>query len=300
MNLGTNITLAKITLAKTTMTDIPVLADDLFFHELLELTPRLRRFATGLSGSATQGDQLVQRACETAYAARDLRADNDRLDRVLFGDIMARLGEDRAGENDNTPAADQPTNELTEETLATARSFMNLRPPNDRATILLICLDGLPYAEAAAILGEPTDQLADRQAEIRAAMARVLTPDLPPAQSSDDGNNAGPLDDLTLTAYIDGALAPEAEANLKLMLPLNRPKELRLAALRRATTVLRAAFNAPMHEPIPDALMEAVEAARAKRLRAETWARTGRLLAIAGAAVLAGALISAAMFALQI
>ena len=63
------------------------------------------------------------------------------------------------------------------------------------------------------------------------------------------------LDETTLMAYVDGEL--DAETAREIEMALAREPEARniVARLRQNTTMVRAAFNDPMHEEIPSRLM---------------------------------------------
>ena len=58
--------------------------DQAFSDQLVELLPRLRRFARGLTGSREEGDDVVQAACERALARRDQFEPGSRLDSWMY------------------------------------------------------------------------------------------------------------------------------------------------------------------------------------------------------------------------
>ena len=53
-------------------------------EQLIELIPRMRRFATGLSGSTAWGDDLVQTACERLLLRKDSLKADTRLDSWMY------------------------------------------------------------------------------------------------------------------------------------------------------------------------------------------------------------------------
>ena len=53
-------------------------------EQLIELIPRMRRFATGLSGSLDRGDELVQAACERLLRHQSRLRAETRLDSWLY------------------------------------------------------------------------------------------------------------------------------------------------------------------------------------------------------------------------
>src|SRR5438093_11310075 len=56
----------------------------LFSDRLLAVLPRLRRFARGLAGSASDADDLVQAACERALARQHQFQEGTRFDSWMF------------------------------------------------------------------------------------------------------------------------------------------------------------------------------------------------------------------------
>src|SRR3546814_1482612 len=55
-----------------------------FEEQLVELLPRLRRFARGLAGSAGDADDLCQAAIERALTSRDQWQNGTRLDSWMY------------------------------------------------------------------------------------------------------------------------------------------------------------------------------------------------------------------------
>jgi hypothetical protein len=66
------------------------------------------------------------------------------------------------------------------------------------------------------------------------------------------------LDEETLNAYADGALDAEARAGVESHLKTDAAARELLAKLRRANTLAAQAFDAPMHEPVPQALIDTI------------------------------------------
>ena len=63
--------------------------------EMVELLPRLRRFARGLAGAPDQADDLVQSACERALARIDQYQPGTRLDSWMFRIVQTIYLDDR-------------------------------------------------------------------------------------------------------------------------------------------------------------------------------------------------------------
>ncbi len=55
-----------------------------FSDQLIAVLPRLRRFARGLTGTATEADDLVQAACERALAREHQFQEGTRFDSWMF------------------------------------------------------------------------------------------------------------------------------------------------------------------------------------------------------------------------
>src|ERR1700749_597862 len=55
-----------------------------FSDQLIAALPRLRRFARGLTGSASEADDLVQAACERALAREHQFQEGTRFDSLMF------------------------------------------------------------------------------------------------------------------------------------------------------------------------------------------------------------------------
>ena len=68
-------------------------------------------------------------------------------------------------------------------------------------------------------------------------------------------------DDMTLMAYADGELDQEAAANIEAGARRNPAVQRRLEAFQVSRALLHTAYNGPLHEPIPEALLSAVSAA---------------------------------------
>lgn len=156
-----------------------------FQHELIALLPRLRRFGVSLTRDRDRADDLVQWACERAWRARDQWEPGTRLDAWMFR-IMRNLWIDdrrsqRHGEatsplEDDAPIAGEDgvtTTELRSEMNAVERAIARL-PEEFRSVLVLVCLDGLAYREAAEVLDIPIGTVMSRLARARVAIATDL------------------------------------------------------------------------------------------------------------------------------
>jgi RNA polymerase sigma-70 factor (ECF subfamily) len=150
--------------------------------ELVELLPRLRRFARALARDAHDADDLVQTAVERALAhAGQLRADAP-LAGWMFGILRhAWIDEQRArgrrgrvlappelGEQVADPAHGAPL-----EALAVQDAVARL-PEEQRLAVALVLVEGLSYKEAAYIMEVPIGTLTSRLARAREALQAML------------------------------------------------------------------------------------------------------------------------------
>ncbi|MEG3085592.1 sigma-70 family RNA polymerase sigma factor [Sphingomonas sp. PB2P12] len=156
---------------------------DAFERELASVMPRLRRFAHGLSRDATDADDLVQAAAERMLRSRtqlqpgtSLVAWAYRITRNLWIDTArARqrqtkiLAPEEQGLGVGMAGAAEAMVELTYLMRAMGRL-----PDEQREAVALVMLEGLGYAEAAAVLGIPAGTLTSRLVRGRQALLTML------------------------------------------------------------------------------------------------------------------------------
>ena len=159
------------------------------------LVPRLRRFAYGLTGSIDAGDDLVQSTCERALSRLHLWQPGTRLDSWMYR-IMQNLWIDdlRAGRRreiatesetfDSMVGGDAEREVEVRLDLAAVRRHIAGLPPDQRAVLLLVSVDGLSYKEAAGVLEVPIGTVMSRLARARLALARALEPATAPGGSA--------------------------------------------------------------------------------------------------------------------
>lgn len=130
---------------------------------LTALLPRLRRFGLSLTGSRNDADELVQAACERVLTRGDQLRDKARMDAWVYG-IMRNLWIDemrfrRVRRHDDLSAAADVVGESGEAvtegriTLAAVRAAVAEMSEDRRVLLMLVCVDGLTYQEAADTLG---------------------------------------------------------------------------------------------------------------------------------------------------
>jgi RNA polymerase sigma-70 factor (ECF subfamily) len=150
--------------------------------DLVELLPRLRRFARVLARNAHDADDLVQTAIERALAhAGQLRADLP-VAGWLFGILRhAWIDEQRArGRRGRLFAAAESGEQVADsahgaplETLAVQDAVARL-PEEQRLAVALVLVEGLSYKEAAHIMEVPIGTLTSRLARAREALQAML------------------------------------------------------------------------------------------------------------------------------
>ena len=144
---------------------------------LTTLLPRLRRFGLALTGSAADTDDLVQNACERVLKHSDQLRELTRMDAWLYG-IMRNLWIDelrhrKLRRHDDIDAAADVIGEDGQATvegrinLAAVRRAMSQLPADQRTVLMLVCVDGLSYKEAAEVLGIPVGTIMSRLSRAR-------------------------------------------------------------------------------------------------------------------------------------
>lgn len=149
--------------------------------QLADLIPRLRRFATGLTGDRDSGDELVQVACERLLRAQEnLRADTKldswmyRVIRNLFIDGVREqsVRERGAREIRRTAELYVVSNDSVEKQmrLREVQDAMQQLSEEHRSTLMLICVEGLSYKEAAEVMQVPIGTVASRLIRARKSL----------------------------------------------------------------------------------------------------------------------------------
>lgn len=154
-----------------------------FESQVLELLPRLRRFAIGLAGSPADGDDLCQMTIERALTRRDQWQEGTRLDSWMYR-IMRNIfiDEKRAGsrrsetfvaEEAGASVGSDGAQESTVELSMIDRAMARLSD-EQREAVLLVMVEGYSYKEAADIVGCPVGTLNSRLVRGRDALMEML------------------------------------------------------------------------------------------------------------------------------
>lgn len=169
--------------AKRTRADRIVQPD--LSNKLIELIPRMRRFAAGLCGNADAGDELVQTACERLLLNQaKLRADT-KLDSWLYRVIrnlhidairaqsardrnlqeVGRVAELRLVKNDDMEVGAHLDEVVT---------AMQQLSEEHRSVLMLVAVEGMSYKEAAEVLDVPIGTVTSRLVRARSALMKRL------------------------------------------------------------------------------------------------------------------------------
>ncbi|MGC2462760.1 MAG: sigma factor-like helix-turn-helix DNA-binding protein [Steroidobacteraceae bacterium] len=118
---------------------------DLLQCRIIGLLPKLRRFARSLTRNPHEADDLLQGARE----------------RVFEGAEQADGLPDHRGDASGTLSVEQA---------------LECLPEDQRLAVALVLIEGLPYKEAAQIIGVPMGTLTSRFARGRQALQELLGP----------------------------------------------------------------------------------------------------------------------------
>lgn len=152
-------------------------------EQLIELLPRLRRFARTLARHEADADDLTQLALERALTRWAQWDPESRLDSWMFSIVRnawideARARQRRGGHLDVDELADTVGNDVTgtEIEVMSVQSAMARLPEEQRSAVSLVLVEGLSYKEAAAVMGVPMGTLTSRLARGREALQAMLS-----------------------------------------------------------------------------------------------------------------------------
>jgi len=149
-----------------------------FRRRIVMLLPRLRAFAHALARTSDTADDLVQATCEKALRAADSWTPGTRLDSWMFR-IMQNQWIDMKRRERPQVSIDEPEagvqlagddgERIAEArlTLDSVREFISDLPEEQRAILVLVCVEDQSYREAAEILDIPMGTVMSRLARAR-------------------------------------------------------------------------------------------------------------------------------------
>jgi RNA polymerase sigma-70 factor, ECF subfamily len=152
-------------------------------RQIIELLPRLRRFARTITRNVHDADDLVQIAIERALLRYEQWRPESKFESWMFGilrnawidEVRSRGRRDKlfapeeAGENVGDGAGGNAQVRL----LSVQAALANL-PEDQRLAVALVLIEGLSYKEAADVLDVPIGTLTSRLARGREALQASL------------------------------------------------------------------------------------------------------------------------------
>ena len=164
--------------------------------DLVALLPRLRRFATGLTGNRTEADDLVQSACEKALKKQHQWQPGTRLDSWLYR-IIQTIRIDQTRRDQRAPASidrdliaepvDRNSEHAPEASLMLSKvsRMLNQLPEEQRIVMVLIAVEGHSYREVSDMLEVPTGTIMSRLYRARASIKSQIDGDSPAPTSAE-------------------------------------------------------------------------------------------------------------------
>lgn len=152
-------------------------------EQIVELLPRLRRFARNLTRNPHDADDVVQIGIERALARLEQWKPDSRLESWMFAIVRnAWIDEMRSRSRREQPVApEELADHPAGETAAASVDAMSIQaamarlPEEQRSAVSLVLIEGLSYKEAAEVMGVPIGTLTSRLARGREALGAMLT-----------------------------------------------------------------------------------------------------------------------------
>jgi len=163
-----------------------ILQEEALRREIVSFLPRLRRFAGGLARDPDIADDLVQAACERALGRLDQVRPGTRLDSWLYRIIYTRwIDRLRRGKTRTANLVVMSNENISNNTTASSTRHLNAvvdiktaltrLPEENRAAIMLICVEGYSYSEASTVLNVPAGTVASRVARARIMLGKLMS-----------------------------------------------------------------------------------------------------------------------------
>jgi RNA polymerase sigma factor (sigma-70 family) len=154
-------------------------------ESMVELIPRLRRYARALAGDRAAADDLVQDTLERAWAKLHLYRRGTDLRAWLFTVMhnvyvnQLRAARPVAQLDEEMPELSQPARQSDGLELRDLDLAIRRLPPEQREVLLLVVLEDMSYEAAAGTLGIPIGTVMSRLARAREKLRSMLS-GLPP------------------------------------------------------------------------------------------------------------------------
>jgi RNA polymerase sigma-70 factor (ECF subfamily) len=157
-------------------------------RQLQDVLPSLRRFARALARDTHDSDDLVQMTCELALDRSDQWHPDTRLETWLFqlmqavwlNEMRSKKVRDRYQDDEQTKPQDDahpPTADGALEAkmlLDRVENEIFRLPEHERVLLLLICVEGYSYKEAAEMLRVPIGTVMSRLSRARVSLTNRL------------------------------------------------------------------------------------------------------------------------------
>ena len=156
-------------------------------QRLIELIPRLRRYARALVGERAGADDLVQDTLERAWAKLHLYRRGTDLRAWLFT-VMHNVHVNRVRATRLVDPLEDEMPELTQRAQTDALELRDLDraiarlPADQRAVLLLVTLEEMSYDEVARTLGIPIGTVMSRLSRAREKLRAMMLGPTPAAR----------------------------------------------------------------------------------------------------------------------
>ncbi len=150
-------------------------------ESIVELIPRLRRYARALAGDRVAADDLVQDTLERAWSKLHLYRRGTDLRAWLFTVMhnvyvnQLRALRPTVALDEEMPELAQPARETDTLVLRDLDAAIRRLPPDQREVLLLVALEEMSYEEAAGSLGIPIGTVMSRLARAREKLRAMLS-----------------------------------------------------------------------------------------------------------------------------
>lgn len=152
---------------------------------MIELLPRLRRFCFALCGDMDKADDLVQDACERALTHLNQWQPGTKLDSWMYRIAQnlwldqhrarkVRREDSTLEEAENIVGSDGRSITESRLTLAAVNEGIRRLAPEQQVLVAMVCIEGLSYKEAAAVLEIPIGTVMSRLARARQALYAAI------------------------------------------------------------------------------------------------------------------------------
>ena len=154
-------------------------------EQLIELLPRLRRFARTLTRHGADADDILQMALEKALQRHTQWDPSSRLDSWMFSiirngwidELRARQRRGNSVDIEDVDASFARDENSAQIALMSVQQAMAHLPEDQRTAVSLVLVEGLSYKEAAAVMNVPMGTLTSRLARGRETLQKLLHTD---------------------------------------------------------------------------------------------------------------------------